>query len=82
MQGIINKARENIADRIVEIIWMSIKAAVVTTIILVLLQIIPIRIHTDVDQIGYWDVRADVDQTGTWDVDVDQSGGSWIIDQR
>lgn len=72
MQSIVNKIKENFVDRIVEVFWLAVKAAVVTAIILVLLQIIPIRIQANVGQKGYWDVRADVD------ADVDQVG-YWSI---
>lgn len=45
--------KESIVDRIVEVFWIAVKAAVVTAVILILLQIIPINIqHTgsvDVD---------------------------------
>jgi len=77
MQSIINKIKENIVDRIVEVFWIAIKAAVITAIILILLQIIPINIqHT-----GYMSV----DQSGTWGLDVSgdvgvmQSDRWWTI---
>jgi hypothetical protein len=44
MQSIINKIKENIAGRIVEVFWVAVKAAVITAIILLLLRIIPPRI--------------------------------------
>jgi len=43
MQSIINKIKENIVDRIAEVFWVAIKAAVITAIILILLQTIPIN---------------------------------------
>ena len=45
MQSILNKIREDISDRIVEVFWIAIKTAVVTVTILVILQIIPIHIR-------------------------------------
>ena len=57
MQSIINKIKENFVDRIVEVFWVAIKAAVITTIILLLLKIIPVNVG-----IGQWD--------GGWFVDV------------
>jgi hypothetical protein len=49
MQSIINKIKEDIVDRIVEVFWVAIKAAVMTAIILLLLRILPpvVRIHQD-----------------------------------
>ncbi len=47
MQSIINKIKENIADRIVEVFWVAIKAAVIAAIILLLLRVIPINIEHD-----------------------------------
>jgi len=48
MQSIINKIKENIVDRIVEVFWVAIKAAVIAVIILVLLQIFPPEITAEV----------------------------------
>jgi len=61
MQSIINKIRENIADRIAEVFWVAIKAAVITAIILLLVRFIPITIEHEgrvgVSQDGiYWSV--------------------------
>lgn len=63
--------KENILDRIAEVFWIAVKAAVATIIILVLLQIIPIDIrHT---------ASVNVGQRGTWDVNIRQSDSSWSI---
>lgn len=55
MQSIINKIRENVVDRIVEVFWVAVKAAVVTAIVLVLLRIVPVTVS--LDQIGRWDIH-------------------------
>jgi hypothetical protein len=65
---ILSKIRENVVDRVAEIFWLAIKAAVVTAIILILLQIVPIRVHTEID--GTCGVSAGVEQIGTWGVDI------------
>jgi hypothetical protein len=68
MQSIINKIKENIVDRIVEVFWVAVKAAVIAAIILLLLQIVPISVRVGVRQVDRtWNVR--VDQLGTWGVD-------------
>ncbi len=66
MKRIINKIKDNSVDRIVEVFWVAIKAAVIAAIILLLLQIIPIRVG--VSQTGY-----------RWDVGVGQSDHVWSI---
>jgi len=66
MQNIINKIKENIVERIVEVFWIAIKAVVITAIILLLLQIVPIKIG--VRQSDY-----------KWDVGVSQSDRTWSI---
>jgi hypothetical protein len=66
MQSIINKIKEDIVDRIADVFWAAIKAAVITSIILILLQLIPIRVG--VSQTGY-----------RWDVGVSQSDHVWSI---
>ena len=50
----------------VDVFWAAIKAAVITSIILILLQLIPIRVG--VNQTGY-----------RWDVGVSQSDHVWSI---
>ncbi len=72
MQSIINKIKENSVDRIVEVIWIAIKAAVITAIILLLLQIIPPRIG-----VRQLDRQWDVDVSG--DVGVSQADRSWTV---
>ena len=75
MQSIINKIKENIVDRIIEVFWVTIKAAVITAIILLLLRTFPPEIKVGVRQSGGWDakIRGDVD------VGVRQSDNKWYI---
>lgn len=62
--------------RMSEVFWVAIKAAVVTTTVLVLLQIIPINIRHSGDVDG----RLTVDQIGSWDMDVDvEQSGRWLV---
>lgn len=58
MQSIINKIKENIVDRIVEVFWVAIKAAIIAAIILLLLQIFPPEIKVGVSQADrFWKVH-------------------------
>ena len=66
MHSIINKIKGDISDKIVGIFWAAIKAAVITSIILILIQIITIKVG--VSQTGY-----------RWDVGVGQSDHVWSI---
>jgi len=68
MQSIINKIKENIVDRIVEVFWVAIKAAVITAILLLLLQIFPPEIKVGVRQLD-----------SQWDVDVSQADSYWKV---
>jgi len=52
MQSIINKIKENIVDRIVEVFWIAIKAAIIAVIILLLLKIFPPEI-----KVGLWSIN-------------------------
>jgi len=63
MQSPVNKTQENVADRMVEVFWVAVKAAVVTAIVLVLLRIIPVTIQHE----GSVSV---VQGRGSWSVDV------------
>jgi hypothetical protein len=48
-----NKMTENIAERIAEVFWVAVKAAVVATIILLLLRVLPITVeHHGIVQVG------------------------------
>jgi hypothetical protein len=67
MQSIIDKIKENIVDRIVEVFWVAIKAAVIAAIILLLLHIFPPEIKHD----GWVGVRGDVG--------ISQSRGYWHV---
>ena len=76
MKRIINRIKENSVDRIVEIFWLAIKAAVITTVILLLLQIFPIKHEGHIRNNGSVTVfgvptAIKVDQIRSWDVNVD-----------
>jgi hypothetical protein len=48
-----NKMTENIAERIAEVFWVAVKAAVVATIILLFLRVLPITVeHHGIVQVG------------------------------
>ena len=76
MQSIINKIKENIVDRIVEVFWVAVKAAVITAIVLLLLQIFP----PEIKHYGYIRNSGSVGIDGS--VDVSQSRGSWNMNNN
>ena len=76
MKRIINRIKEDSLERIVEIFWVAIKAAVITTTILLLLQIFPIKHEGHIRNSGSVTVSGvptaiKVDQIRSWDVNVD-----------
>jgi hypothetical protein len=73
MQSVINKIKEDITDRIVEVFWIAIKAVVITAIILALLQIFPPEIKVGVRQIRSWGVSVD------GEMGISQSSGYWKV---
>ena len=76
MKRIINRIKEDSVDRIVEVFWVAIKAAVITTIILLLIQIFPIKHGGHIRNNGSVTVfgvpsEIRVDQIGSRDVNAD-----------
>ena len=76
MKRIIRRIKEDSSERIVEIFWAAIKAAVITLIILLLTQIFPIKHVGEIRNNGTTTVfgvpsNIKVDQVGSWDVNVD-----------
>ena len=76
MKRIINRIKEDSLERIVEVFWVAIKAAVITFIILLLTQIFPIRHEGHIRSNGTVTVfgvpsEITVEQIGSWDVNVD-----------
>ncbi|MHC4330337.1 MAG: hypothetical protein ACYSWW_19690 [Planctomycetota bacterium] len=58
-------------ERMSEILWIAVKAAVITVIILILLQIVPVNVSVGVRQIDRsWDVEVDQSEYDDWDVTV------------
>jgi hypothetical protein len=76
MKRIINRIKEDSLERIVEVFWVAIKAVVVTAIILLLLQIFPIKHEGHIRHNGNVTVfgvptAIKVDQIRSWDVNVE-----------
>ena len=76
MKRIINQIKDDSVEKMVEIFWLAIKAAVITTAILLLIQIFPIKHGGHIRNNGSVTVfgvpsEIRVDQIGSWDVNVD-----------
>ena len=76
MKRIINRIKEDSLERIVEIFWLAVKAAVIATVILLLIQIFPIKHGGHIRNNGSVTVfgvpsSIKVDQIRAWDVNVE-----------
>lgn len=47
MQSILNKIKESVEDKVVELVWFAVKTAIVAAIVALLLLTVPIRIEHD-----------------------------------
>ena len=45
MQSILNKIKESMEDKVVELVWFAVKTAIVAAIVALLLLTVPIRIE-------------------------------------